>query len=171
MYEIELSVRFNRDRILKNTLDQSVRGQVVLLAGHNEDVQERIQNNLVFILDSSTSMNDQYYDTGNAKRDAVVKAVRSLVDDIDNNDTVSIVSFNSIAVLHADHVSGGEQDKINSAVDLYMKDKGGTDFEKAMIMAESVINAKRGNYKLFSLRMETLHLVIIIMLSRFVKNC
>ncbi len=151
-YELETALEFNRDRIIKNQMDQTVRARLQILAGTRENPLQKEKTNLVFLLDSSASMDEAYYDTGMIKRDAVFQAVQTLFEQVETQDTVTLVSFNSQAIVHADHAPGGAKSVLITALDSYLKDNGATNFEAAMNMARSVTSkGAKGHYKLIFL--------------------
>ena len=150
-YELQTSLEFNRDRILKNQFDQVVKGRLQIIAGQKNNPLQKEKINLIFLLDSSSSMTTNYYNTGKNKQTAVFEALNQLVDIIDNRDTVSIISFNSQAIVHADHLPGSAKSGLKQALQNYLTDSGATNFEAAMNMAESVIKKNGENYKIIFL--------------------
>ena len=147
-FELLTSLEMNRDRLLKNQFDQLVRGRLQIQAGEKQNPLEKEKSNLIFILDSSGSMDEQYYQTGKTKRQIVFEAVNTLIDQIDNKDTVSIISFNTQAILHADHILGGAKSRIKQALANYNNDSGATNFEVAMKLAFSICKNRSGeNHK------------------------
>ncbi len=151
-FELTIDLALNRDRILKQQLDQQIKGRLQILSGRFGTPTARAKVNLVFVLDSSGSMDSPYYATGKAKRQIVYDAVKYLISSFDRRDTVSLVSFNSQAVIHVDHSSGGDRGVIEAALEKYLTDNGGTNFEAAMKMVDSVCrNQARENYKVIFL--------------------
>jgi len=151
-FELQTVLDLNRDRIIKKKFDQTIRARMQIIAGRTGSSVQRATVNMVFLIDSSGSMNENYYATGQTKRQVVHDAVKALIGMFDKADTISIISFNSNAVVHVDHSPGGNPAVVERALAQYLKDDGGTNFEAAMKMAESVCRRKTGeNYKLIFL--------------------
>ena len=151
-YELETALEFNRDRILKNQNDQTIKGRLQILSGQKEIPTKKEKINLIFLLDSSSSMDENYYSTGMNKRTAVFEAANQLIGIIDSRDTVSIISFNSQAIVHADHLPGSSKAGIQNALQLYFQDDGATNFESAINIAQSVSQKNTNeNYKIIFL--------------------
>ncbi len=85
-YELQTALEFNRDRILKKKVDQLIKGRLQILAGQKGNPGQKEKINLVFLLDSSSSMNQNYYNTGKTKRTTVFESVNQLIELIDNKD-------------------------------------------------------------------------------------
>ena len=151
-YELQTALEFNRDRILKKQPDQLIKARLQILAGQKDNPEQKEKINLIFLLDSSGSMDEKYYNTGKTKRDVVFESINQLIDIIDNKDTVSIISFNAQAILHADHLPGSAKTGIRQALNLYLQDYGATNFEQPMKMAQSVVQKrKKENHKIIFL--------------------
>jgi len=147
-HELQLDLALNKDRVQKGKKDEQIKGRLQLLSGKKNQPMQKEKINLVFVLDSSGSMKDPYYQTGKKKAEVVFDAVNSLLNHIDNRDTVSIISFNTQAVVHADHLPGGAKQGIQEAMQRYRNDNGATNFEAAMKMTLSLCqNRAKENHK------------------------
>ncbi|MBP7562883.1 MAG: VWA domain-containing protein [Candidatus Cloacimonetes bacterium] len=152
MNELQLSLSLSKDRILKKSIDEQVKGRIQILAGEKKDRKKREKINLVFLLDSSGSMRESFYNSGNSKSKTVIDAVSSLLSYIQPTDTISIISFNSQAIVRADHLPGNADSALRQALVEYGNDNGATNFEAAMQMAKSVCNSRANeNHKLIFL--------------------
>lgn len=148
-FELQTSIDFNRDMIMKNKFDQVIRARMQIIAGRTGRPVQRAKVNLVFLLDSSGSMDEKYYTTGKSKRQIVYEAVTALMDRFDKSDTISIISFNSTASVYADHSPGNDKTSVQRALERYLSDNGQTNFEAAMRIAQSVCSSKiGGNHKI-----------------------
>lgn len=141
-HEFQMDIAFNEDRIKKGTIDKTIKGRLQIVAGNKKNVQEKEKVNLVFVLDSSQSMQHTYYQTGKSKKEVVFESVNNLINQIDNRDTVSIISFNTRSVVHGDHIPGSAKNAIKEALNLYKGDSGATNFEAAMKMTLSVCKSR-----------------------------
>jgi hypothetical protein len=141
-YEFRLEQKLNQDMLPKNKNDQNLIGRLQLIAGTKQNPNQKSKSNLVFLLDSSSSMDEAYYATGRTKRQVVFDAVQSLMSSIDGQDTVSFISFHSQAILRGDHVPGSAKSAITSILNEYLNDNGATNFEDAMEKASAICNSR-----------------------------
>ncbi len=81
------------------------------LKGNEVDRSEQGMSNLVFLLDVSGSMSDQN------KLPLVKQAMRMLVEQLDENDRVAIVTYAGNSGLHLDSTGGHDRDRILDAID------------------------------------------------------
>jgi len=145
--------RLERDYIKKNSVDEEISGVLSIYPNKNF-FKNKIEtnNDLVFILDTSGSMDDKFYNTRKTKRDILIEAMENVLKVINSKDTVTIISFNSNAVIHANHLPGGAVGKIKEAIKKLRNDNGATNFEAAMKTAKiAVKNAKNINTKIIFL--------------------
>ncbi|MBQ8301245.1 MAG: von Willebrand factor type A domain-containing protein [Clostridia bacterium] len=84
-----------------------------------EELQERKPSNLVFLLDVSGSMYSEN------KLPLVKKSLKLLLDELDENDTISIVTYASGTGVALESTSVSEKDKIIEALDM-LRAGGGT---------------------------------------------
>lgn len=141
-HEFQMDIALNQDRIKKGTTDKTIKGRLQIVAGNKTNIQKKEKVNLVFVLDSSGSMRDPYYQTGKDKREIVFESVNNLLNQIDVSDTVSIISFNTQAIVHCDHIPGVAKTAIQEALKLYKNDNGQTNFEAAMKMTLALCKTK-----------------------------
>ena len=112
------------------------------LQGKNLDADERPSNNLVFLVDVSGSM------SSSNKLPLLKKAFKKLVEKLDENDKISIVTYASGVSVVLDSVSGDKKDEINAAMDSLVASgatSGGDGLQKAYAIAEKNYSSDANN--------------------------
>ncbi len=135
--KVILTMYSNPDYLPGNQVDQVIEG-VLVVEPPTSSQNVQTGTDLVLLLDSSGSMNEAYYDVGMSKRQKVVEAVRSLLPLMSDLDTLTFISFNTGATLLLDHERRSASTRIETCLQEYMGQDGGTNFEAAMQVASTV---------------------------------
>ena len=112
------------------------------LQGKIPEGAERVSSNLVFLVDVSGSM------VSPNKLPLLKKAFKKLVEKLDKNDKISIVTYASGVSVVLDSVSGDKKDEINAAMDSLVASgstSGGDGLQKAYKIAEKNYSADANN--------------------------
>ena len=112
------------------------------LQGKIPEGAERVHSNLVFLVDVSGSM------SSSNKLPLLKKAFKKLVEKLDKNDKISIVTYASGVSVVLDSVSGDKKDEINAAMDSLVASgstSGGEGLQKAYKLAEKNYSADANN--------------------------
>ena len=136
-----LNIYTNPDFLPANSLDQEIQGLLEVVPPSTSS-SPTTGADIVLLLDSSGSMNEGYYNTGLSKRQAVVEALRSMLPELRDQDTLSIISFNTMATLLLDHQRKSASTQIEQSIQDYFHQNGNTNFEAAMQAAWSVCQKK-----------------------------
>lgn len=146
MSEIRLEILKNRDMILKNTPNQDIKGLLVVQPDMKiQQPSTRAGVDVIFLLDTSGSMKQMFYNTGKTKQEIVLEAVKSVIPILEDRDTISMISFNSNATQMLDHGRKSAKTQIEAAIEAMRKQDGATDFEQAMNLASTVSQNKKNN--------------------------
>ncbi|MBO4699544.1 VWA domain-containing protein [bacterium] len=112
------------------------------LQGKIPEGAERVSSNLVFLVDVSGSM------SSSNKLPLLKKAFKKLVEKLDKNDKISIVTYASGVSVVLDSVSGDKKDEINAAMDSLVASgatSGGEGLQKAYKIAEKNYSSDANN--------------------------
>ena len=112
------------------------------LQGKNLDADERPANNLVFLVDVSGSM------SGSNRIGLLKKSFKKLVEKLNKDDKISIVTYASGVKIVLDSVSGDKKDEINAAMDSLVASgstAGGEGLQKAYQLAEKNYSSDANN--------------------------
>ena len=112
------------------------------LQGKIPEGEERVSSNLVFLVDVSGSM------SSSNKLPLLKKAFKKLVEKLDKNDKISIVTYASGVSVVLDSVSGDKKDEINAAMDSLVASgstSGGAGLQKAYAIAEKNYSSDANN--------------------------
>lgn len=112
------------------------------LQGRMIDVNERVSNNLVFLIDVSGSM------SSTNKLPLLKKSFKKLVEKLEEEDKISIVTYASGVKVVLDSVSGDNKDEINAAIDSLVASgatSGGDGLQKAYAIAEKNYSSDANN--------------------------
>ena len=112
------------------------------LQGRMIDANERVSNNLVFLIDVSGSM------SSTNKLPLLKKSFKKLVEKLEEEDKISIVTYASGVKVVLDSVSGDNKDEINAAIDSLVASgatSGGDGLQKAYAIAEKNYSSDANN--------------------------
>ncbi|MBO4710328.1 VWA domain-containing protein [bacterium] len=112
------------------------------LQGKNLDADERPANNLVFLVDVSGSM------SGGNRIGLLKRSFKKLVEKLNKDDKISIVTYASGVKIVLDSVSGDKKDEINEAMDSLVASgstAGGEGLQKAYQLAEKNYSSDANN--------------------------
>lgn len=146
--KININILPERDLFKRNANDENIRAalQVESLSTTiDKDKGSRPGVDMIFLLDSSSSMDDQFYASGKKKKEIVVDAAKKAAKLIDNKDTISVISFNSTAVLMLDHENKSAETKINKKIEEILEHGGQTNFEAALRLADKICQNKKNS--------------------------
>ena len=112
------------------------------LQGRMIDANERVANNLVFLIDVSGSM------SSTNKLPLLKKSFKKLVEKLEEEDKISIVTYASGVKVVLDSVSGDKKSEINAAIDSLVASgatSGGDGLQKAYALAEKNYSSDANN--------------------------
>lgn len=131
---------------LRNSMDEEIRGVVSVQAERQGGKAVRSGVDMVFLLDSSVSMQNEFSVNGPKKNEIAVEAAKKAAEQLSNNDTITVISFNSGAFLMVDHEKITAKAKINNGIEDILKHEGNTNFEAAMDLALAVCKNRKNNH-------------------------
>jgi len=142
--ELIVQFRLDKDRIPKNQLNNELLGGIEVYPDPNrfQSVQ-KVSSEIVYLLDTSGSMNERFFATGKTKKEALIQIIKDMIPLLSTDETVSIVSFNTNAIVIAEHVRGDAKEQLDRAIEELANHNGQTNFENAMLMAQSIIFSSR----------------------------
>ena len=139
---VSILAELNRNYILQNKTDEELIAQLTIDV--NEDLfpdNPTTSSHIVFLLDASGSMDENFSSTGTTKREAVINTVESLLPSISDDDTVSIVVFETNATIVGRKIPGSDKNKIREAINQLKDFYGGTNFEAGLKAVEKVVGS------------------------------
>lgn len=142
---INLTLIKEKDMLKNNSPDEEIRSVIIV-----EPIQSMMQNvrpgvDIIFLLDSSDSMQEKFYDTEKTKKQIVAEAALNSIDLLADNDTISVISFNTTAILMLNHERKSAKTKITEMINEILNHSGQTNFEEALKLALYICKNKINN--------------------------
>jgi hypothetical protein len=147
--EILLQTRLNKDRLNLAKNDHEVAARLDIEPSPTYRNRYNFTAcDLCMVLDGSGSM-DEPFSAGSSvtKREGVIAAARAVVAQLQPDDTLSLVAYDSSAHLLAEGLKATEQNRIFGYIDDLRQFTGGTNFEKALDMAGSTLKKRQNPSK------------------------
>jgi len=147
--EIVLSYELNRDMLQRGLKNQKIITRFCFYTHENFVKKYPVTAcDIIFVVDTSGSM-DEKFTAGStmSKRDGVVSAIESILPHLSEQDSVSLVCYDSNAYLELDHARGNDIGKIRKAMDAIFKRSGATNFEEAFKISSAVCAAGKNASK------------------------
>jgi Mg-chelatase subunit ChlD len=144
--KINVIITPEKNFYLRNRLDEEIRAVVSVHAEKKGKNAGSPGVDIIFLLDSSISMQGKFGDNGPQKNEIAVEAAKKAVDQLGKNDTITIISFNSGAILIVDHEKSSAKTKINNSIEEILKHEGNTNFEAAMDLALAVSKNRKNEH-------------------------
>ncbi len=138
--ELIIQEHLNKNYVSKEEFDVDLKSLIKVWPNPKMfSSEESVEAEIIFLLDSSGSMDDEIA-SGYSKRDAVIDGAINLLSKIDADDKVSVITYNHQAVIIEREIAGRKKEKIANAIQEINNHSGGTNFEKAMEAASKVAN-------------------------------
>ncbi len=144
--KINVIITPEKNFYLRKSMDEEIRGVVSVQAERQGGKAVRPGVDMLFLLDSSVSMQQEFNTNGPQKNEIAVDATKKAAAQLDKNDTITVISFNSGAFLMVKHANVSAKTKINNSIDEILKHEGNTNFEAAMDLASAVSKNRKNNH-------------------------
>jgi len=144
--KINVIITPEKNFYLRNSMDEEIRGVVSVQAESQGGKAVRSGVDMIFLLDSSISMQNEFSINGPKKNEIAVEAAKKAAEQLGKNDTITVISFNSGAFLMLDHEKVSAKTKINKGIEEILEHQGSTNFEAAMDLALAVSKNRKNNH-------------------------
>ncbi len=143
--EILLQTRLNKDRLnlAKNDHEVAARLDIEPSPAYRNRYNFTACD-LCLVLDGSGSMNEPFSAGSSVtKREGAITAARAVVAQLQPEDTLSLVAYDSSAYSLAEGLKAADQNRILGHIDELRRFTGGTNFERALDMARTTLKKQR----------------------------
>ncbi len=147
--EIVVQSELDRDFMTRGLVNEPITVRLTLYT-RDDFVRDHpvTRCNLVLVVDTSASM-DEPFGAGESltKREGVIRAIESLLPFLQEDDTVSLICFDSGAYVELDRAPGSDPDRIRQAAARINDHRGATNFEAAFSAVQNMLQAHQGGGK------------------------
>lgn len=151
---IILRYNLNKDKLFKGGLDHEIicRLDIEPSRDYRKD-HTSVYCDVCLVLDASQSMNGLFAQGASiSKREGVIRAAKSVIPNLDPNDSLSLVFYDSSAYPVAERLPGSSRDDIARYIDTLNQYSGATNFEAALKTARSILaKGKNANRRIIFL--------------------